>query len=467
MSRSRESLVGSIPLVAFVGLLAAGGALVISRTTPAVGLGAGLLLAVLIASFVNTELALHVILLSMLLSPEIVVGSVAGISIGKPAVKADVLVLRIEDLILTVVTFAWLARTAMFKELGMIRRTSLNMPMVTYIVAMVLATLVGVFFGTVRPLKGFFYTLKYVEYYVVFFMTVNYIHEERQLKRLLGTAFTTCAISAIMGILKIPAGERLGAPFEGQYGEPNTFGGYLVFMLALVLGCALAAREPMPALGWLAFAGLITLPLLFTLSRSSWLAAVPMLLTLAALSARRLLLMAGLGILVLLAPLSLPKLVIDRYNYTLNEKVDRGDYRIGTSRLDSSTSARLDSWKAATAAWAERPFTGYGVGGFGFIDAQYFRVLVEGGLLGLSAFIWLLWRLVHSGWTALNALKGSRYAGLPLGYLAGLVAMIIHAVGANTFVIVRIMEPFWFLTGIITILPSLVTASCDRTTATP
>jgi hypothetical protein len=460
--RSRESVAGSIALVAFAGLLTAGGALVVSRTTPAVGVGAGLLLALLIASFLNTELALHVILLSMLLSPEIVVGSVGGISIGKPVTKADVLVLRVEDLILTVVTFAWLARTAMFKELGMVRRTPLNLPMFTYITAMVLATLVGVFFGTVRPLKGFFYTLKYFEYYVVFFMTVNYVQEERQLKRLLVTAFATCAISAVMGALQIPSGGRVAAPFEGQYGEPNTFGGYLVFMLALVLGGALAARGPMPAIGWLAFAGLITAPLLFTLSRSSWLAAIPMLLTLVALSARRLLLMAGLGMLVLLAPLAFPKLVIDRYNYTLNAEVDRGEYRLGQARFDTSTSARLDSWAWGIRGWMKSPFVGYGVTGFAFMDAQFIRTLVEGGLLGLAAFAWLLAALLRHAWQAHARLRDGPYAGISMGYFAGLVGMIVHSVGANTFIIVRIMEPFWFMTGIIATLPTILAAEEQR-----
>jgi hypothetical protein len=36
--------------------------------------------------------------------------------------------------------------------------------------------------------------------------------------------------------------------------------------------------------------------------------------------------------------------------------------------------------------------------------------------------------------------------------------MLVHAVGANTFIIVRIMEPFWFLTGIIITLPMIVEA---------
>ncbi len=33
--------------------------------------------------------------------------------------------------------------------------------------------------------------------------------------------------------------------------------------------------------------------------------------------------------------------------------------------------------------------------------------------------------------------------------------MLVHAIGANTFIIVRIMEPFWFLTAIIIMIPTI------------
>lgn len=455
-NRSQEFLAGPIPQIALVLVLTVGGGLIVARTTAGLSLGAALLLIVLLASFLNTEIALHIILLSMLLSPEIVVGGVGGIALGKPEVKADVLVLRMEDLVLVAVALAWFGRTALFKELGLIRKTPLNRAILGYIVSLVLATLLGVFLGNVRPVRGFFFTLKYIEYFVVYFMAVNYVQEERQAQRLLVTAFLTCGISAVMGIAQIPSGERVAAPFEGKFGEPNTFGGYLVFMLALILGQALSAGSLPGAFGWVVFSGLVTLPLLYTLSRSSWLAAIPMLLTLIALSPRRLILMMGLGTLVVLGPLAFPKQVVDRYNYTFHLKEDRSQYRIAGSRLDTSTGARFDSWKVGIEGWTRRPLFGYGVTGFYFMDAQFVRVLVETGLVGLVAFCWLLWRVFHVGWDVHRKFVGTRFDGLTQGYLAGLVAMITHSVGANTFIIVRIMEPFWFMTGIITLLPSLV-----------
>jgi O-antigen ligase len=454
--RPQTTSAAPIALIAFLLLLAAAGGLVIAKTGPGFSLGAALLLVVLFASFLNSELALHIILLSMLLSPEIVIGGVGGVSIGKPLVKGDLLVLRIEDLILVVVALAWIAKAAIFKELNLVRKTPLNTAIFTYVALLIVATLFGVLFGNVRPLQGFFFLLKYIEYFVVFFMTVNSIHEERQLRRLLATALATCAISSVIGILQIPSGGRVSAPFEGQYGEPNTFGGYLVLMLAIILGLALAAKTLPRQIGWYAFAGLIVLPLLFTLSRTSWLASIPMVLTLIIFSPRRLIIVIGVMAAIVFGSSFMPKSVIDRYNYTLNAKEDRGDYAIGGAKIDSSTSARFDSFRQGLTGWVKRPFFGYGVTGFAFMDAQFVRVLVEGGLFGLAAFIWLLYRIWRTARNVCRQVAGSRYEGLALGYLAGFAAMIMHCIGANTFIIVRIMEPFWFLTGIITLLPALV-----------
>ena len=455
-TRSQETSTSNpIALALFVLLLAAGGGLFIAQTGPGLSLGASLLVVLLFLSFLHTELALHIILLSMLLSPEIVVGGFAGVSIGKPDTKGDVLVVRIEDLILTTVCLAWLARAAIFKDVGLVRKTPLNGPIVAYTVTLVVATLLGTFAGNVRPLRGFFFTLKYVEYFVVYFMAVNYIQDERQLRRLLGTAVATCAISAVMGIAQIPSGERVSAPFEGKYGEPNTFGGYLVFMLAVILGLALAAKTLPARLRWFALAALTAVPLLYTLSRTSWLAALPMLLTLILLSPRRLIVIVAVGGAILLGSAVFPKQVLDRYDYTFHAPEARGEFRVGSARFDTSTSARVESWGYGIRGWLKRPLLGYGVTGFAFMDAQYVRVLVEGGLLGLAAFLWLLWRILRTAWDTYRRTVGTRFEGLALGYIAGFAAMITHCIGANTFIIVRIMEPFWFLTGIVTILPLL------------
>jgi hypothetical protein len=51
--------------------------------------------------------------------------------------------------------------------------------------------------------------------------------------------------------------------------------------------------------------------------------------------------------------------------------------------------------------------------------------------------------------------KSPYFKGLAIGFFSGYVGLLFHALGANTFIIVRIMEPFWFFAGIIAVLPSL------------
>jgi mannitol-specific phosphotransferase system IIBC component len=47
------------------------------------------------------------------------------------------------------------------------------------------------------------------------------------------------------------------------------------------------------------------------------------------------------------------------------------------------------------------------------------------------------------------------YKGLTLGFIAGFIGLAIHALTANTFILIRIMEPFWFIAGIIMMLPKV------------
>jgi hypothetical protein len=55
--------------------------------------------------------------------------------------------------------------------------------------------------------------------------------------------------------------------------------------------------------------------------------------------------------------------------------------------------------------------------------------------------------------------------GVALGFMAGTIGLLAHAIGSNTFIIVRIMEPFWFFAGIVLMLPQLERAEVPVPTA--
>src|SRR5215813_2252995 len=267
-----------------LGLIVAIAAYALSRglTSVSFTFAAGVLFALTMFGlvFLRSDWGIYIVIVSMLLSPEFGAG-------GSGESMRGSITLRTEDFVLIVIGLSWLAKTAVNKELGLIAKTPLNVPIILYIAATTLATTIGYLTGTVRTQSGFFFVLKYVEYFVVYYMVVNNLRDRPHAWRMVTVAFVTAAIVSVVGIAQIPSGERVSAPFEGEVGEPNTFGGYLLILMAIAGGIALETRRFRLRVGMLALLGLMTIPFAFTLSRASYLGVIPAFLVLAWLTRQR------------------------------------------------------------------------------------------------------------------------------------------------------------------------------------
>ncbi len=158
---------------------------------------------------------------------------------------------------------------------------------------------------------------------------------------------------------------------------------------------------------------------------------------------------------LLLIPSFAPKVVRERVAYTFKTQSGQPTVRLGGAAFDPSTSERLLSFKEALQAWTTRPILGFGITGFRFMDAQYPRTLVETGILGFLAFVWMISSVLRLAVSRYRAARDPFWRGLSLGYLTGFVGLLFHAIGANSFIIIRIMEPFWFFAGLVVLLPQL------------
>src|SRR3989454_11831709 len=104
-------------------------------------------------------------------------------------------------------------------------------------------------------------------------MVVSAVTTKEEARGLVFASLVTCFLVSLFAIAQIPGGERASAPFEGETGEPNTLGGYLVFMLAIVVGLLLtsgAVANRLPLLLLLVAGGI---GVLATFSRASFFAA--------------------------------------------------------------------------------------------------------------------------------------------------------------------------------------------------
>lgn len=399
---------------------------------------------IFLVTLVNTEAGLAILIFSMLFSPELILGQIPGRDI----------VVRLDDILLAIITFAWFAKTAINKGLGLFIKTRLNKAILIYILVCLIATLKGAASGHVSFLKGTFFLLRYFEYFLLFILVANHIHSRKQIKFFLNAFFVTCAFVSIYGIIQIPRGVRVSAPFEGEIGEPNTLGGYLLFLFCLAMGIFLqnVSKRTKQALAGLAV--LIFIPFLFTLSRASYLAIIISYLVLIMLSKRKVVLIGVLATIIISVLVFRPEAVFSRVKYTFSGGQSRL-VKIGNTRLDSSSSARIRSWQESFEDWKKNPILGRGVSGYGFIDGQYIVNLVEVGIIGLLAFLWLLWSIYKHSLSIHREVEDKLYKGLTLGFVAGFVGLVIHALTANTFIIIRIMEPFWFTAAIVMMLPQI------------
>lgn len=413
---------------------------------------------IFIVCLFSTRSALLIIIFSMLLGPEFSVGDLSG-----QATLGRGVTLRVNDFILVVVGFSWLAKMAINKQLGLFLKTPMNAPIAWYTLICILSSALGAAMDRVALKTTFFYILKYFEYMYVYFMVVNHLRTRRDLEIFVWAMLATCVIASFVGIAQIPEGGRITAPFEGDQGEPNTFGGYLVFMIAYAGGLLWNTKSGKRRLAYAAVVLLALLPLLHTGSRGSYLGLVGASGMFVLLTDRKALAigLAALGFAGVI--MFAPDIAKNRVEFTFEQGKTRTDVeQVMGVKLDTSSSERIKSWKDVIEDILSHPILGFGVTGYKFIDGQYFRVAVETGLVGLTLFAFLLLKAWVLSLGVFRRARDELEKGLTMGYLAGFAGLLVHGLSANTFIIGRIMEPFWFTLGMIVMIPRLVDAHGKR-----
>ncbi len=407
-------------------------------------------------SFVNIESGLIILVFSMLLSPEIKLAQLPGREV----------VVRFDDLILITLFVVWLAQMALKKELGLLTTTPINLPIFTYTLICILFTARAITLGYTKPVKSFFYVLKYIEYFFLFLMATNIVKEEKQLKHLLISALLTFLIVGIYGYTLIGKVSRIWAPFDydpvTMSGESAALGGYLLIVMSVLFGLFCYVPSTKFAIGFIGLIVFGLVPFAYTLSRASFFAFGPMCLSILFLTERKKLIFLGIMITGLVfAPIFFPgptQDVLNRIQETFAGPGEQEQVILGLKIKETSAILRIESWKKALFKWLpEQPFFGYGVTGVGLVDTQIPLIIGELGLIGLFSFFWLIWSVGKNSLKVFKSMPPENWIakGLSLGLFCSLIALLFQSVAVNTFIIIRIMEPFWFLTALVMVLPEI------------
>ena len=401
-------------------------------------------LVVFTVSVLRVDWSVYILIVAMLLSPEVSAGAVG--------VKGRELNVRYEDMLIVTIFLGVALRITWEGRGELFRANPINSGILAYYLVACFSTGLAIKLDLPHFDKktAFFVLLKMAEFYMIFFLVGNAISTLRQVRKQLVLFFCVALIISAYGIYQVGTVDRISAPFETGGTEPNTLGGYLMIVMCLAAGLYVQA----PTRGKrMLFFFLITanfLPFLYTLSRASYLALLVALFTLG-IRGRSLVLVCSILLILVLSPFLMPTEVKDRVNYTFQrgsgKEVTIAGRKTGL-QVDKSTHERIYVWEKVRYGLKTWPWFGGGVSWDTVMDSQYARVIIETGLFGLAAFVFLQARILKAVNQAYRWSNDWVGKGLSLGTYCATVGLIVHSLGTISFLIVRIMEPFWLIVAL-------------------
>lgn len=262
-------------------------------------------------------------------------------------------------------------------------------------------------------------------------------------RRLLSACYVSALVPLTVGLVHATTGTtpvRAGevARLQSTFTHPNAFGYYLA-LLSIMAIALLPHTRGRTRLGLSAVLALGLGELVLTYSRGSWLALLVGLVVVALLQSRWLLVVI-VAVLVV-TPVTVP---------SVSERVaDLGNERTVTGSSGNSLVWRFDYWRATLPLVQRQLLTGVGLkmttrltdeGNIPHND--YVRTLVELGLLGICAYLFMLLSLARAARLALKRARPGLGTGVAVGYAACVASFCIVSVGTNR--ITSVVELWYF-----------------------
>jgi len=388
-----------------------------------IGVAAGFM--VYIVTFIDLTLGLAILIACVGLSPELSIGGMQN--------------LRLEDFVVPALLISWTTR--MMQNRIRLAPLLVTPALPLYAAVIVLSTMVGVTTGTTSLSTAVLYMGKFVEFFLIYVLLVNNVTRREEFRALAVFAILVSLASALTTSNGF-ASEEPGGRLNGPLGETaNMYGGYLILNLAIAVGLFLNARTTGGRLVTALALVLLGIPLLYTYSRTCFVAILVASFAFGILKDRRLLIVTLL--VGLLTPLFAPAAILERIS-TISG--------VATGDEPSSWSSRVLAWQQYGGRAAEEsPLLGFGLASvkLGMVDNEYVRVFIDTGIIGLGLFLWVLVRLRLHVTQLVNRLVPQTFErGYASGYWIALLAMCIHAIGATSFTSIRTMECFIVITGL-------------------
>ena len=349
----------------------------------------------------------------------------------------------------------------LFKKIFILRSykleyTPLNIPIFAYF-AFVLFSLFNSRYLALSLMSVFSKTLEYI---LIFFVVSESVRTPKDLRKIVSVLFFSCLLIGADGLWQY----FTGYDFLRGYGLyslkrptaslefPNSFANWLVTVAPLCVSLAVFRmkenlyRRAGALLGILLFASLV-----LTLNRGAILSFIPAVLFIAAKrgGAFKKTIIALLAVTVLL------------FGISAFLEGDAGVLRYVLR--PSSVSHRITLAKACVRMFLDRPFFGHGINTFmgiygdymntsnfsvSYAHNCYLQIMVETGIFGLLAFLWIILAFFRSSMKDINRRKDGFIKASQIGLSAGLMAYLFHSAADTTLYSLKLAVLFYYFLGL-------------------
>jgi len=302
-------------------------------------------------------------------------------------------------------------------------------------------------------IKGFVFKL--LQGAFSYFLCVECINSKKRLRIFMTIFFLSMSVILTNGIYQQIVREgfirhhpitdgRLTSSFK----HANDFGGYLAVILPMLMIVTFSFTKSIKFRLWTGILFLMGMVCLgFTFSRSAWLALIASVIFIG-LKWKRIFIPLLL-VLIMFLVLFVPKIMSDR---SMGSRMEEGIFTL---------SGRIVYWKEAAHIIQAYPILGVGLNAYSLVAPKYkiiwggyphncyLQLAAEMGLVGLMAFLWMIFRFFQFGIKRAIVIEEDFDRHLMLGLLAGLFGYFVQSFFDTNFYSVQIGNYMWVMMGVV------------------
>lgn len=369
-----------------------------------------------------------------------------------------------DELFLIMLIALWIFKWIVYRNEEGFKMTPLDMPVFIFITAMLFVLIVNSPDFSIS-LEGFRAVVQYILWY---FVVIQLLRTEKGARNLCIFFVLVCFALALHGVYQYIVGAEMPAGWVDSkeqgvrtrvysiLGSPNVFGSLMTLAAPVAVSFIFSMRKIQSKVLFVFISATIMASLLFTFSRGAWIGFMIAVFVYVLIKDKRFFIPIILGAVLLIA--FVPS-VANRITYMLSPEYIESSLRGG----------RLVRWITGIDIVSVNPFLGVGHGHFGgavamnhgmsyivginvvktfYMDNYFLKTAVETGLLGLSAFVVLIYQIIVNSIRTIRITSDKAVKELETGIFAGLVGVICHNFVENIFEVPMMTSCFWLLAAV-------------------